>query len=119
MRWAPAFTASPDLTNIFVTTPSTCGLIVVELRDFNVPTYSVLSFTGSDFAVTMPTGIGGIVPPPAGAAACLLPPQPAIANVMIKDAARCVFVIYLFGAGNLNHDWTSGIPLSVQKFYRN
>jgi hypothetical protein len=39
--------------------PSTCGCTVVDLRDFTVPTNSVVCSTGFVASVTASTGMGG------------------------------------------------------------
>ena len=72
----PAATRSPDLTFMCVIWPSTCGLIVVEWRDFSVATYSVVSFTFCGSATTICTGIAWPAAP-AGLADCLVP-QPSV-----------------------------------------
>src|SRR6266850_4627337 len=44
---------------MWVICPSTCGLIVVELRDFRVATYSVTSLTGTGWTVAIFTAMAG------------------------------------------------------------
>src|SRR5262249_45872225 len=57
---APRATRWPDTTSICVIWPSTCGCTAVDLRDFSVATYSVVSSIGAGPATVSATGVGGI-----------------------------------------------------------
>ncbi len=79
-------------TKIFVTCPSTCGIITAESRDLSVATYSVESLTGVGRATCTFTGIAG--GPPACALAGALPAHPRVAPMQaIANRRRFSFNI--------------------------
>ncbi len=73
MSTVPAATRWPERTRIWVTSPSTCGMITAESRDFRVATYSVESSTGTTRAVSIFTATAGGAPLPLAPPAQLTP----------------------------------------------
>src|SRR5579864_2684861 len=84
MSGAPSATRSPDFTKIFVITPSTRGLIVVEFRDFSVAANSEVSSTLLGWATCISTCIGG--GPPCGCEAFPLL-HPVLINTPMASSA--------------------------------
>jgi hypothetical protein len=73
-------------------------MMVLEFRDFNVATYSELSFTGAGSAVIIPTWAGGIcgAAEALGLPAASLLPQPISTSAKLRVDSRKIILFIQF-----------------------
>ena len=106
----PAFTSSPDFTNIFVICPSTCGLITADCRDFSTDKYSVVSGMRTDCATCTCTGIAGGPPAAPGPPAEVFWPQPANRALHTPIESAQNFAVIRHSVSFRTPAWLSATP---------